>query len=417
MPLLEKVFDRVIDDGRMLRNFVQIIRSGVTGRKSLGSAPRRLVRRWLERHDDEGVFRASVGQSPSLADVIKMVHPRPANAQREALYGWLIGRTHDGALLPPLVRQFESFKSGFIKTVPDVPFQMLTSLNLGPAQWQAVADHASWQTTRMNLNTFARHGVFDSKDLTRRIAYRLRDPVKIRRARCFPYQLLTAFHAADKAVPATVRDALQDAMEIATENVPAIEGQVYVCPDVSGSMQSPVTGHRAGSTTKTRCIDVAALVAASVVRRNPSAEVLAFSDHVVPCRLNARDSVMTNAQTLASLPSGGTNCSAPLAHLNKRRATGDLVIMVSDNMSWVDSSGGGRSTATMAEWAAFRTRNPRARLVCLDIQPNASTQAADRGDILNVGGFSDAVFTIIADFARGDLRAGHWVELIEQIAL
>ena len=417
VPTLERVFDRAIDNGRTLRSFVQIIRSGVTGRKSLGTAPRRLVRRWLERRDDEGVFRASVGQSPSLADVIKMVHPRPANARREALYGWLIGRTHDGALLPPLVRQFEAFKNGETRTVPDVPFQMLTALDLQPAAWRAVAENASWQTTRMNLNTFARHGVFADEALTRHIADRLRDPRQVRRARCFPYQILTAFQAAGQAVPTTVRDSLQNALEIATENVPALDGQVYVCPDVSGSMQSPVTGHRAGSTTRTRCIDVAALVAASVVRKNPSAEVLAFSDDVVPCRLNARDSVMTNAQTLAALPSGGTNCSAPLAHLNKVRAHGDLVFMVSDNMSWVDSNGGGRSTATMAEWATFKARNPRARLVCLDIQPGATTQAAERGDILNVGGFSDAVFEIVAEFARGNLRAGHWVELIEQIEL
>ena len=206
-------------------------------------------------------------------------------------------------------------------------------------------------------------------------------------------------------------------MEIATENVPALDGQVFVCPDVSGSMQSAVTGHRAGSTTKTRCIDVAALVAASVLRRNSSAEVLVFSDNVVPCVLNSRDSVMSNAQKLAALPSGGTNCSAPIAHLNKVRAVGDMVIIVSDNMSWRDAQGGGRSTATLAEWSAFRARNPNARLVCLDIQPYGTTQAAEREDILNVGGFSDAVFEIVSAFAQGELRPGHWVEQIEQIVL
>ena len=62
---LERVFPRVIDTGKMLRNFVQIVRSGVAGRRSLGSAPRRLVRRWFETRDDDAVFRASVGQSPS----------------------------------------------------------------------------------------------------------------------------------------------------------------------------------------------------------------------------------------------------------------------------------------------------------------------------------------------------------------
>ena len=38
--LLAQVFGRVIDNGKMLRNFVQIVRSGAMGRKSLGSAPR-----------------------------------------------------------------------------------------------------------------------------------------------------------------------------------------------------------------------------------------------------------------------------------------------------------------------------------------------------------------------------------------
>jgi len=415
--LLARVFDRVIDDGKMLRNFVQIVRSGVAGRKSLGSAPKRLVQRWFEQRDDAQVLRAAVGQSPSLADVIKMVHPRPADAAREALYGWLIGRPHNTEALPSLVRQFESFKRGDSKVAPEVPFQMLTALDLDRAAWQSIAGQAPWQMTRMNLNTFARHGVFDDKALTRQIASRLRDPHKVRRARCFPYQLLTAYHSADKAVPATVRDALQDAMEAAIENVPSIEGRVFVCPDVSGSMQSAVTGQRAGATTQTRCIDVAALVAAAVVRKNPDAEVLAFSDNVVPCELNARDSVMTNARKLASLPSGGTNCSAPLRHLNKHRTAGDLVIFVSDNMSWVDGHGGGRSTATMQEWETFRSRSPRARLVCLDVQPSGSTQAAEREEIMNIGGFSDVVFEIMATFATGELNPQHWVGLIEKIEL
>ena len=93
------------------------------------------------------------------------------------------------------------------------------------------------------------------------------------------------------------------------------------------------------------------------------------------------------------------------------------MVYVSDNMSWVDSSGGGRSTKTMEEWSEFRSRNPRARLVCLDVQPYGSTQAKEREDILNIGGFSDAVFQIIATFAAGELHPQHWVGLIDEIAL
>ena len=43
--LAKKVFERVIDNGKMLRNFVQILRSGTTGRKSLCTAPKKMVQR------------------------------------------------------------------------------------------------------------------------------------------------------------------------------------------------------------------------------------------------------------------------------------------------------------------------------------------------------------------------------------
>jgi 60 kDa SS-A/Ro ribonucleoprotein len=270
--------------------------------------------------------------------------------------------------------------------------------------------------TRMNLNTFQRHGVFNDAGMVELVAARLRDEQAIKRARVFPYQLLAAYLNAGEGVPAPVRNALQDAMEIAIQNVPRISGKVYVMPDVSGSMSMAVTGYRKGATSKVRCIDVAALVAAAVLRNNPNAEVIPFEHDVVRIDLNPRDSVMTNAQKLASIGGGGTNCSAPLVALNDRNAKGDLVIYVSDNESWVDARNG-RGTATMQEWNKFRQRNPQARLVCIDAQPYATTQADEREDILNIGGFSDQVFDVIAEFARGTRTANHWVGAIECIAL
>lgn len=414
---LKAVFPRVCADGRLVRNFVQIVRSGVVGRKSLGTVPKKLVQRWLESASDEQILRASVGQSPSLADVVRMVHPRPANPSRAALYGWLLGRAHDAAALPDCVQAFEAYKAGTTRDVPDVPFQMLTSLSLGTAEWTAIARQAGWQMTRMNLNTFARHGVFGNAKVTRIIAERLRDAAQIRKARAFPYQLMAAFRNLDPKVPDLVRDALQDAMEIALGNVPSVGGRIVVCTDVSGSMLSPVTGERKGSTTTVTCLQVAALVTAALLRKNTSAAVLPFSDDVVPVSLDPRAPVMANAAKLAALPSGGTQCSAPIAYLNRHGMAADLVVMVSDNQSWVDSNGGGRSTTTMERWEHFRRRNPKARLVCLDLAPYGTTQAAERSDILNVGGFSDAVFDIIARFARGEMDAAHWVGEIESMAV
>ncbi|MCA9277552.1 MAG: TROVE domain-containing protein [Phycisphaeraceae bacterium] len=417
--LMAEVFDRVIDSPKMLRNFVQIMRSGVVGRKSLGTLPKRLVRSWLESRTDDALFFASVGNDPSLADIVKMVHPNPQTSSREALYGYLIGRDHDADALPDIVKQFEAFKSGATSNIPDVPFQMLTSLNLDTKAWKQIARNGSWQMTRMNLNTFARHGVLKDKDVVKVIANRLADEKQIMRARAFPYQLLVAHRMASKDVPDTIRHSLEIATEIATRNVPAIDGTTYVCIDVSGSMHSPVTGHRKGATSAVQCIDVAALIAATVLRKNPDATIVPFNDTVVAMRLNPRDTVMTNAAQLASAPWGGTNCSAPLVHLNKSRSHVDTLIYVSDNQSWVDTTPNSwrNGTRTMQEWNTLKQRCPKAKLVCIDLQPYGTTQAQDRNDILNIGGFSDAVFEVVSKFASQGADAKHWVDVINAVSI
>jgi 60 kDa SS-A/Ro ribonucleoprotein len=419
VQLLAQVFDRVVDNGKMLRNFVQIVRSGAVGRKSLGSRPKKLVQQWLLKASEAQLLQAAVGNEPSLADVVKMVHPKPAEAWRGAWFAWLIGRAHDEAALPPATQAFERFKralrEGQAAELPDVPFQMLTALELTAVHWATIARQGSWQMVRQNLNTFARHGVFEQPGMVGLLAKKLRDRESIAKARVLPYQLLAAYKAAGD-VPHELREALQDAMETSLTNVPRMDGQVVVCPDVSGSMQSPVTGHRGSATTAVRCIDVAALVAAALVRKSPRTRVLPFEQRVVKLDLNPRDSVMTNAQKLASVGGGGTCVSAPLALLNEERAKVDVVVIVSDNESWVDARRNG-ATETMRQWSLIKARCPDAKLVCIDIQPYGTTQAAERRDVMNVGGFSDAVFRAVADFASGSTDRDHWVNEIDKVSL
>ncbi|MCW8139372.1 MAG: RNA-binding protein [Planctomycetota bacterium] len=417
--LLDLVFERVVDNGRMLRTFVQLVRSGQFGRKSLGSGPRRLVRRWLEGRSDAQVYRAAIGNDPSLADVIKLAHPKPATASRRALYAYLLDKPHEAGDLPALVREVEAWKAGRGQgQVPDVDFRLLTSLPLTKPQWAQVARRGGWQMVRMNLNTFLRHGAFDVPGTAEAVAKKLADAAEVRRAKAFPYQLLAAFLSVEPGVPAVVKDALQAAMEVATENVPAVGGTVYVCPDVSGSMHgAAVTGDRGSASSKVRAIDVAALVAAAFLRKNPGSEVLPFDTQVHAAHgVNPRDTVMTNADKLRRFGGGGTAVSVALAELNRRQAEGALVLYVSDNESWVDSRRAG-ATDTLREWEAFRRRSPRAKLVCIDVAPGTTAQAPDRDDIVNVGGFSDHVFRLVADVVQGRLGPDRWVGEIAAVSL
>jgi len=417
LTMLKKVFPLVITNGKMLRNFVQVIRSGAVGRKSFGTAIKRLIQDWLNARNGRNLFMDSVGNDPSIVDVIKMVHPKAKDDSRNALYRYLIGKECDLSLLPKDVQAFEAYKTDRSNVVPDVDFRMLTALDLGPAEWMAIAKTCSWQTLRMNLNTFARHGVFNDPAMVVSVAERLRDETAIRNAKAFPYQLLTAYNnTAD--VPIQIQSALQDAMEIAISNVPRLDNSVYVFPDVSGSMRYPITGYRKGSSSATRCVDVAALIAAAFLRTNERTVVIPFEADVVNVRLNPRDSVMTNAQRLVAVGGGGTNCAAPLALLNRENAGADLIVYVSDNESWIDSQSnyyGGR-TATAEHWQKFKRRNPHAKMVCIDLTPNTTTQVVNRQDVLNIGGWSDVCFEVIADFVRGG-DGNRFVAEIENIVL
>lgn len=109
--LFKAVFPRTIDTVLLLRLFVYIMRSGIIGRHSLGTLPKRLVLDWLAVRSDEEIYRASLKTSgaaehlPSITDIIRMVHPKPETASRRALYGFLLKRQYNEADVPEIVRE------------------------------------------------------------------------------------------------------------------------------------------------------------------------------------------------------------------------------------------------------------------------------------------------------------------------
>lgn len=405
--LVSLVFDRVITTFKMLSNFVQIVRSGVTGRKSFGTSTKNLINNWLANKSDMQVFNGSIGLSdPSVADIIKMVHPKGVSKSRDALYAYLAEtRGYDSKMeyLHEDILLFEALKRGEKVRVPNIPFRALTNVELSDAQWMDIARNMPFNTLRQNLNMLERRGVFKNRDWLKEIAAKLAEAD----GNVFPYQLFTTFQNTTD-LPSEISNALQDAAEKATKNVPQF-GDTLLCIDVSGSMRSPATGSRPGMPpTKTTCVDVAGLMGACVLRNNKNATVISFDNRARVVKLNARDSIMTNARDIANSGNGGTDLAAPLALANSMSLKADLVIYVSDNMSWM-----GQSYGTAGEWLKFKQRNSKAKLVNIDIQPYASAQMADSKDVLNIGGFSDAIWPAIAGFVN-DKSGGDFVSTIEE---
>jgi 60 kDa SS-A/Ro ribonucleoprotein len=109
---------------------------------------------------------------------------------------------------------------------------------------------------------------------------------------------------------------------------------------------------------------------------------------------------------------GGTTCSVALQRLNTTYWEGDLVIYVSDNMSWGEFH---RQSNMNDEWKGFKKRNPKAKLVLIDIQPYQGHQVKDSKDVLNIGGFTDSVFEVIKQFVEGD--GDHFVDIVNKVEI
>lgn len=414
LDLFSKVFNRVIDNGKMLRNFCKVVRSGAVGRKSFGSRARTMIRRWIAARPVERLFDDAVGNDPSMADVIKMVHPHPATNELAAFYGYLIGKDiEDKSRLPQIVREYEEFRAGKTRTLPRVSFQRLTDLALSVEDWTELALNGGWHMVRMNLNTFERHDVFKNPETVTKLAAKLADENNIRRAKVFPYQLFIAEKMAT-TTPQQIKDALVTAMEVSTRNVPTFDGKVYIAVDFSGSMGAPVTGTN-GKPSVVTCNQVASLLASCILRNSHDAEVYRFDTQSYRVNLDPNDSVFVNTNKIAA-NGGGTDCGATLRELNAREAIGDLVFIVSDNESWSGMAHYSRTvTGLTTEWAKFKSRNPKAKLVCVDLAASANTQAPTSKDVLNVGGWSDSAFVAVDAFIRGSQDS--WVGMINNVVL
>ena len=436
--LFHRVFDRVVDNGRVLRTLLQMLLSGQFGRRSLSYSLQRAFQRWLNRASVGRLLAASIGNDPSLRDVLRLARPTPVDNSRRALFGWLTGKPMEkwapasAADMPDEVRDLSAFRAGTedeqlaILERSHFRWDLLADTARTPAVWRMIARHMGVQALRMNLNTLLRHGVLSDGSTVDFVARRLADADEIRASRQFPYQYLAAHLNAAPGVPEHIKNALAQAAESACGNVPVLPGPVVIGLDVSGSMGMAVTGQRGkGATSKMRCVDVAALFAAALLRRNPDSLIVPFDDQIHDLAVDADETILSLAARLARFGGGGTNCALPLQLANRKHTDRHFAgcILVSDNESWIGAGRHG-STAVMTEWREFRTNQARLhgkdegkgpKLVCIDLQPYTTVQAPDRADILNVGGFSDAVFDVVASFLQDD--AARFVAEIEAVEL
>lgn len=386
--LFRQVFAYITPDGRMLRNFVGVIRSGLTGRKSLGSACKAAINSALNSFNTYQWVQASIGNNPSIKDVIKLSHYKP-NVHNDTIVKWILGYP----ITPDFIDTFNKW-DGTGPVPPHIPFEMYVQR---VKDWSAIVSKLSYKQLIINLNTLLRNGV--TVEAKARIVERIQDKEAIENTGWFPFRFFTA---AKNVQDLEIRAALLNATIHALHNVPVLKGKTAVCPDVSGSMNQPATGHRKGATTDISAREVAALFSTALALRvGNTADIFAFDTQTYPI---PADTFWKTVTTISNLYGGGTDCTAPIRSIG---GLYDTVILISDNESWAHFES--------IEKVWDKHKRPGAKLVNWDLAPTITSLVNSRDDILSISGFNGSEFTVISDFIHGDKRS--MVERIKSVVL
>lgn len=389
--LYKQAFPRVINDPRVLRGLVQMIRSGKFGSRSLGTCTRKLINKWFDKHSPLSVWNMSIGSNPTMRDVMRLSRPSPnGDKEREAVYK-LIVRNERTPELPQEIKEFYSFIANQELAMPKVNFQRLTSIDLTPENWSILGQNMTWSQLRQNINTLERHSVFTNPVVASKLAAKISDQNEVNRSKVFPYQLYTTLL---NITDTRMKNAVQTALDYSVANIPTLPENTVVALDVSGSMSASVNGQNVNGGLS--CSQVGALLAAAIYKKNPNTRVLTFTttakDHTG--NLNAHDSLMTNIGKI-SFAVGGTDCSQPMQFVANHKIPCDLFVLISDNESWAGYQPSRGVTATKLAWNKVKQLNPRAKCVCMDLAPRSTSQLPEASDTLFLAGFKDNLFTVM----------------------
>jgi 60 kDa SS-A/Ro ribonucleoprotein len=416
MPLVSRTFGKVINNGRMIRNYVQVIRSGKVGRKSLGSGPKRLVKNWIMTRTDEQLLYDSIGNDPSLKDLILLSHPKTKG--RDATFKYILGhKVENREELPRIVLELENARQGN----PNVDWELLASLDfrlvdniphLPETFWNFWATKCSWTTLRMNLNTLERNGVFKVLSNVNLIAKRLADKDEIVKANPFPFQIYAAYANQNNLPPAIVRS-LKKAFEISMKafNM-ALPSFGVILIDESGSMASPVTGFTGRKDSSNTCSEVAALFGACFAKNIHSPRIFSFDTGIREHNVSVTDDPLAFARGFKG--GGGTDTKLALTTVLNMPVIPDFIYLVSDNEGWV---GEGRYTNSNELMKKIIKMNPNIKIVLHNLVPGTTTPKSSNKNVMNIGGFTNEIFENIVAFVNNENSVTKMIQEIEGIIL
>lgn len=350
-----------------------------------------------------------------FSNVLRMVHPKPTDDARRALYNYLIyPEGHPKEMknrlkyLPLIAAKEDLMKCDKLDT------KAKKLAEEAHATWEVFiskfgSNEDTWRYIAPNLPIMALirnlRNLLDKKVPVTDFLDKLEDEKTVLNSKQLPFRWFSAYREIegnDNPFTGKVLDVLQTAMNISTKNVPKLDGITFSSADNSGSMSSPLSKNG-----KVLVRDVANIMQAILAASSEDVITSVFADEFKIVNVSKRDGIITNMQKFAKTHVGGsTYAYKTIKHLNDNKIKVDRIIIFSD-MQCYNERGYGSDSTLAAEFKKYkRNINPKINLYSIDLSGYGTAQfPKDESNVALIAGWSERIFDFIRLFETDKKQA------------
>lgn len=259
--------------------------------------------------------------------------------------------------------------------------------------WESLidADALGYMAMIRNLRNMDEAGI--SKAHAKKVVEMIEDPERVKGSRQLPFRFLSAYHAAPSD---RWKQALTEALDYSTANIPKLTGRTLVLVDTSASM-----GGRLSDRSGVRYVDAAALFGVALARNASKVDLYGFGDGVFQHELAYGGSVLGQTQQFVRRVGEAGHGTQIAASIQRTYAKHDRVVIFTDMQTmpgrhtWYGMGDVSSAVPADVPLYAWNLAGYEASMM--------PTGSANRHEF---GGFSDSAFTVMQTLESG--RDGAW---------
>lgn len=372
-----------------------------------GRSLRRAVGEWYtEKSVDEVAYQAVKYRSRegwSHRDLLRLSHPMKTS--HAPLFSWITQSNQN--YLPEIVVGFEKAQENganipALITLYGLTWEMLPTEALNNREvWEALLANGLPQTALIRqLPRLTNLGLLDAfSSTTKKIVSQITDPVRLKKGRVHPFNLLVARktyelgHGLKGSQAWTpnrkIVDALDSAFYLAFDAVEPTNKNIMYALDVSGSMGFYNIG---GLPIKPS--EASAALALVLAATEPNHEIYGFSDRFRDLGISPKMTLGEATKKISGLTFGSTDCAVPFIEAKKNKWDIDAVVTMTDSETYVGSIHPFQAAKQYREWVGHDVKNVVVGMTATNFTINDPSDTSG----LDVVGMDTSVPTLISDF-------------------